>query len=63
MPVSRDVFGSQPRRSRIMVLSLLRPRTPCGRDEVVAALELDAGDLLDDVDELVDRHELASCRG
>src|SRR5438270_4850100 len=30
-----------------------------GRREVVAALELQAGDLLDDVDELIDRDQFA----
>ena len=57
------MLGSQPSRSWISVLSLLRPRTPFGALEVVVRFELDPGDVLDDVDELVDRHQLGRCRG
>ena len=40
------------------MLSLLRPRTPLGGVQLVPPLERDPRDSLDDVDELVDRHEL-----
>ena len=56
MPSRSLVSGSQPKSFLISVLSLLRPFDALGGVEVVVALELDAGDVLDDVDELVDRH-------
>lgn len=34
---------------------------PLGRVQLLGSLELDAGDLLDDVNQLVDRHQLARC--
>ena len=46
----------------ISVLSLLRPLTPLGASEVVIPLELDAGDVLDDVDQPVDRDQFAASR-
>ena len=54
MPVRRETPGAQPSLALISVLSLLRPRTPFGASELVVTLQLDAGDLFDDVDELVD---------
>ncbi len=54
MPTRSLVLGSQPMSFLMSVLSLLRPLTPFGGLEVVGAFELDAGDFLDDVDELVD---------
>ena len=40
------------------MLSLLRPRTPFGCVELVAALQRDSRDAFDDVDQLVDRDQL-----
>ena len=42
------------------VLSLLRPLTPFGGGQVVAARELDPGDVLDHVHQLIDGHLLAA---
>jgi len=46
----------------ISVLSLVAPFDRLGAPEVVAALDLDAGDFLDDIDKLIDRNQLAAAQ-
>ena len=54
MPSSRRTEGAQFISFLISVLSLLRPLTPLRGIEVVVSLELHPGDLLDDIDQLID---------
>jgi hypothetical protein len=60
MPSRRLVAGSQPSAARSRALSLVRPRTPGGRGQGVTPLEPHAGGRLDDVDELIHRHQLGA---
>ena len=53
------MFGSQWSNFLIRVLSLLRPFTPLRRTQIVVALQADAGDFLDHIDELVDADRFA----
>ena len=60
MPSRRRVLGSQPKTFWIRVLSEFRPFTPLGALEIVVPLQLHAGDVFHDIDELIDAHHFAA---